>query len=123
MENQLIRKEGNNYFSLWYFERYMATTETLFFKEHLTKGEQWETTSHGNKILYSVTDKRDTLLLGTLYKNVVMIRGDIYFEEKPWLTTYHGYAEGIGEIYNFKPSPESRRYVDVELNLLKHSQE
>jgi hypothetical protein len=125
MFNKLIRIEGSKYYGRnheLYGNDY--SHEYIFLDTNKDVGESWSYLKDDgfSKTEYIVLAKNTTdNVLGLEYKKVIELQVNYYqlsadsqFEEYVlWVTAFHKYAEGVGEIYNFYPAPVSGIYGDL----------
>jgi hypothetical protein len=131
--NKLIRAEGSKYYGRnheWYGNDF--SHEYIFLDTDKAVGESWSYLKDDglSKTEYIVLAKSTTVnILGVEYKNVIELQVNYYqlsadsqFKEYVlWVTAFHKYAAGVGEIYSFYPAPASEMYGDLSSFLIAKS--
>ncbi|HEX8548531.1 MAG TPA: hypothetical protein VF691_16330 [Cytophagaceae bacterium] len=115
--DQIIRKEGSNYFRIFVRGSVTDTMETLMMKENVMKNELWQSyqgRGGGGISTFRVLDvKAQDTINNIVYNNVALIKEEWGTSTKEY--TLHKYAAGIGEVYSYLPYPSSLRFNDAEL--------
>lgn len=118
----LIRKSGNNYLKVSNNDFGADTFEYVFMKENVKTGDTWTNYGGESQILntFNVLDvKSNYIINGIAYSKVAIVSKDVPLDSFRQRKSIHYYASGVGEVYSYLRSPESRAFADVESTLLR----
>ena len=124
---KVVRREGDQYFGMNH-EVYIGFTKEYMFLDVTRKaGDRWEHiknegTTKTEYVVKEVNAKH--VVNGVEYTNVIKLEVNYYdnYDDGVNLklrhTATHYYADGVGEIYAYYPTPLSGMYSDVSYSIL-----
>jgi hypothetical protein len=127
-EKKAIRRTGNVYIERIY-NQYddIFLEETKFLDTRLPVGASWEHNPYddGFKTTFTIRAKGiSKTFANQTFNNVIIIERQRFYSDGRggwdfWLSSWHYYAPGIGEVYSFAPYPLSYTYADLSAVLVR----